>query len=105
MPSRDPSRDRQSVISESHVLGQNPDQDHQSFSVEGGDHTLSRLYPATQEIADLGHREDCVIIQVMTMTGFRTEMLGTVATDLEGGIQVDHMIIIHLFRGGKGVGV
>lgn len=100
-----PSQDHQSVTSDPHVLDQNPDQDHQSVTIEGGDHALSRLYPATQEIADLGHHEDCVIIQVMAMTGFRTEMPGTVVADLEDGILVDHMIIIHLFQEGKGVGV
>ncbi|KAJ0093343.1 hypothetical protein Patl1_26215 [Pistacia atlantica] len=97
VPSRDPSRGHQSIISEPHVRGQNPDQDHRSVTVEGGDHALSRLYPATQEITDLGHREDCVIIQVMTMTGFRTEMSGTVVTDVEGGIQ-RHQNITHLIE-------
>lgn len=87
------------------MQGQSPDRDHLSTIAVGGNLLLTLLHPALQEIVDPDPHSGHATIQPMTMAGGHIETLGMAVKELEGGIQIDHMIISHLPQGEIGVEV
>lgn len=87
------------------MQGQNPGQNHLSTTGDGGDLVLFLLHPGTQETTDLDHHLDLITTQFMTMEAGHIETIKMAVIDLEGGIWIDHMIIIYLAQGEIGVGV
>ena len=87
------------------MQGRNPDQDHLLTIVIGGSLPLTLLHPAMQEVVDPDPHSDHATIQSMTMAGGHIEILGMAVKEVEGGIQIDQMIISHMLQGEIGVGV